>query len=311
MKDYEYEVSFIVPAYNCESYIERCINSIFSCYGKKIECILIDDGSTDKTFEVCNKLKNRYSNLTVFHQSNRGVSFSRNIGIIKSKGDYISFVDADDFVQPTDLSFIKDFDVYILNMNFNGLWNDYKGVLKCTDEYKFINYPEYMHSVCNKFFKKDLLIRNNIYFNEEIKYLEDLLFVMRLFVITNKIKYVNKNYYTYWKNDNSASNKIATNQTIENSIKSEQEIEKLLKNTKQANQYKNLIKKLRIFTSYAYLIELSVFNPQKYRINVKKDDIWTFRIHRRAFIITILAHLKMDKCLYLLAKIKHEIRYKK
>ena len=92
-------VSVIVPVYNCERYLRRCIESIINQSYKNIEIILIDDGSTDNSGEICNAYALSDNRIRVIHTENSGPSAARNIGIKNSKGEFIFFVDADDFIK--------------------------------------------------------------------------------------------------------------------------------------------------------------------------------------------------------------------
>lgn len=91
-------VSVIVPAYNVESYIEVCINSIINQTYNNYEIIIIDDGSSDNTYEICKKIRNSNSKIKLHRQENQGVSVARNVGMSLAKGKYYIFVDADDMV---------------------------------------------------------------------------------------------------------------------------------------------------------------------------------------------------------------------
>ncbi|MBQ3309624.1 glycosyltransferase [Candidatus Saccharibacteria bacterium] len=91
-------VSVIVPVYNVEKYLRRCLDSIIEQTYKNIEIILVDDGSTDKSGEICDEYKKKDERITVIHQLNNGVSETRNVGIRNSSGEYIMFIDSDDFV---------------------------------------------------------------------------------------------------------------------------------------------------------------------------------------------------------------------
>ena len=93
------KVSIIVPAYNAEKNIEQCINSIENQTYKDIEIIIINDGSKDNTQKISENLKKIYKNIIVVNQENKGVSQSRNTGIDKATGEYIMFVDSDDFIE--------------------------------------------------------------------------------------------------------------------------------------------------------------------------------------------------------------------
>lgn len=93
------KVSIIVTVYNTEKYIEECINSLINQTYKNIEIILIDGGSTDRTPDICDKYENIYKNIRVVHKENEGVSAARNRGVLEATGDYIFFIDGDDWIE--------------------------------------------------------------------------------------------------------------------------------------------------------------------------------------------------------------------
>lgn len=97
-------ISVIVPVYNVEEYLERCVNSLLGQSYKDIEILLIDDGSTDKSSEICDAYRQQDSRVRVFHKKNGGQSEARNLGLEKAKGKFLSFVDSDDYVSPDYLS---------------------------------------------------------------------------------------------------------------------------------------------------------------------------------------------------------------
>lgn len=93
-------VSIIVPVYNREAYVEQCINSLINQTYKNIEIIVVDDGSTDRSGEICETFASEDVRVKVVHQENGGVSHARNVGVSHAQGEYISFVDSDDYVTP-------------------------------------------------------------------------------------------------------------------------------------------------------------------------------------------------------------------
>lgn len=93
-------ISIVVPVYNVEKYLTRCIESICKQSYKFIEIILVDDGSSDSSGELCDKYKKQDNRITVIHKSNGGLSDARNAGIDVAKGEYISFIDSDDYIDP-------------------------------------------------------------------------------------------------------------------------------------------------------------------------------------------------------------------
>lgn len=98
MKQKDALISIVIPVYNVESYIEKCVNSIINQTYKNIEILLIDDGSTDLSGQICELYAKKDTRIRVFHKKNGGLSSARNFGIEKAKGKYISFIDSDDFV---------------------------------------------------------------------------------------------------------------------------------------------------------------------------------------------------------------------
>ena len=93
------KISVIVPVYNVEQYLPRCIDSILDQTFTDFELLLIDDGSKDKSGEICDNYAKKDSRIRVFHKENGGVSSARNLGLYNAKGKYIAFIDADDWVE--------------------------------------------------------------------------------------------------------------------------------------------------------------------------------------------------------------------
>ena len=93
-------LSVIVPVYNSEEYLKRCIDSILNSTYKDMEILLIDDGSEDKSLEICNEYAKNNKRIKVFHQENKGQSAARNLALDNIKGDYVAFVDSDDWINP-------------------------------------------------------------------------------------------------------------------------------------------------------------------------------------------------------------------
>ena len=94
------KVSIIVPVYNVEKYLRRCIDSILRQTLTDIEVILVDDGSFDSSGKICEEYARKDSGLRVIHQKNAGVAVARNTGLDIASGDYIAFVDSDDYIEP-------------------------------------------------------------------------------------------------------------------------------------------------------------------------------------------------------------------
>ena len=102
-------LSIITPVYNVEAYLDRCVQSVLSQSYRNIEMVLIDDGSTDGSGALCDKWAQEDSRVVVIHKENGGVSSARNAGLVRSKGDFLTFVDPDDFISP---------ETYTVNMTY-------------------------------------------------------------------------------------------------------------------------------------------------------------------------------------------------
>ena len=115
-------ISIIIPIYNVEKYLVRCIESILNQSYKSFELILINDGSTDKSGEICDLYKSKDKRIKVIHKVNNGASEARNTGIENSNGGYICFVDGDDWIENNMLREMKEyFEIYNPDLIINGL----------------------------------------------------------------------------------------------------------------------------------------------------------------------------------------------
>ena len=116
-------ISIIIPVYNCSIYINKCIDSIIKKKGVDYEIILIDDGSNDLSGSICDLYAKKHKNIMVYHKENEGVSAARNTGLDKCRGEYITYVDSDDFLEPNALSLMLkkliELDVDIVIGSFN------------------------------------------------------------------------------------------------------------------------------------------------------------------------------------------------
>lgn len=208
------KVSIIVPVYNVEKYIENCIQSLLNQTLKDIEIILVDGNSKDKSGYICDKYEKIDSRIKVIHTEDRGVSYSRNIGIKVAEGDFIGFVDSDDYVDKNmykklydlctenncELSVCKlgrEIDGKIINYEDNEFLKIMNNEEAMEELFKGVLYR---FSLCNKLFKKDLF--KDIAFPEG-RIHEDLSTTYRLFANANKVTYINYIGYIYVKRSNS------------------------------------------------------------------------------------------------------------
>jgi glycosyltransferase involved in cell wall biosynthesis len=211
-------ISIIVPVYNTEKYLHKCLDSILCQSFYDFELILIDDGSKDSSGSICAKYAKIDERIKVVHKENEGVSQARNLGIEMAKGKYIAFVDSDDFIEPDMFNLlymiIKDYNADIAVCGFYKIDEKYNNVLY--DEIQRLNtekalslvlnyYNEFSPSVVNKLFNKNLIVKHRIRFNRQITMGEDLLFTCKCIYHSSKIVQSYSAKYHYRKNDSSAT----------------------------------------------------------------------------------------------------------
>lgn len=203
------KVSIIIPAYNTSKFIERCLDSILCSITDEFEIIVIDDASTDDTFKI---LQDKYNNkIVLLHNDiNSGVSYSRNKGIRIAKGQYIVFVDSDDYVSNDYCNVIlsvinskENFDIVIYNF-YNSKIKKRKFPPKRINQLLFLFENDLFGWTWNKIVKKEILLKNKITFDENLKICEDQLFYMNYFEFVSKIIFLEKPLYFYYQRPNSA-----------------------------------------------------------------------------------------------------------
>ena len=204
------KISVIVPVYNVEQYLHRCIDSILAQTFTDFELLLIDDGSKDRSGEICDDYAGKDERVRVFHKENGGVSSARNVGLDKAKGELLCFCDSDDFVVNDWLySFIENIDGYELVVTgfyfVNGeSKHPFNMVCDSCKPYKvadYLNYYENFGYLWCKCFRNDIIKTFDLKFNVNFSLMEDEDFVCRYFAIASKIKVINKKTYYYNKPD--------------------------------------------------------------------------------------------------------------
>ncbi|NLM05238.1 MAG: glycosyltransferase [Clostridiales bacterium] len=196
------KLSIIIPIYNMEKYLEECIESIFN--NKKInydfEVICINDGSTDSSLEILENYKEKYSvdKLKIISIKNSGVSAARNIGIKEARGEYITFIDSDDWISDdflestfTAIDENQDSELYIFNTDFVG-----KKTINHKEKISDTVFNTENHA-CAKIFKRDIIEKNDIEFPVHLKLAEDMVFTFKYIFMISKIKYIDKSIYCY------------------------------------------------------------------------------------------------------------------
>ena len=208
-------ISFIIPVYNCKTFLPDCVASIRAAGIPDYEILLIDDGSTDGSGFLCDELAAKFTEIRVVHQPNAGVSAARNQGIQFAQGEYIMFVDADDTLLPFDnLTFQHlnaDVDVLIFGMQFCYYRGNYlvkeehltlgtsiSGSPKeIAENFKSLFCQNYFSPVWNKIIKRSVLIDHNLWFDPRLTNYEDLAFSLYLLGKCSSIVAIPQIHYLY------------------------------------------------------------------------------------------------------------------
>lgn len=209
-------ISIIIPMYNAEKYITECIDSILEQKYKNFEIVIIDDGSSDNSIHICEKLREKDERIVIYKQINKGVSCARNKGLEMARGEYICFVDSDDVVSKEYLNTLfqmicyKDVDCAIVGScslieefeqgeNTLTLFEGKEEILRELHDGR-----NYHGQVWGKLFKKSLV--GDIKFNSTFYINEDMAFVQEYFLKSKRVYLCKKKYYFYRINSQSAIN---------------------------------------------------------------------------------------------------------
>lgn len=226
------KVSIIVPVYNVEKYVERCLKSLINQTLHEIEIIIVNDGSTDNSLLICKKYEKIDKRIKIYSKENEGLGLTRNYGIDKCRGKYIAFVDSDDFVS---LDFYEKMYLNIEKNNTDAVFAGFKnyrndgieniGEINTFKE-NIVLAKEYLHnilhvrndelygknylnmSVWRSLYKREIIERNNLQFESERKFIsEDILFNIDYCLAADKVSFQKDTYYFYCYNSNSLTKK--------------------------------------------------------------------------------------------------------
>ena len=278
------KISVIVPVYNVEQYLPRCIDSILAQTFTDFELLLIDDGSKDRSGEICEENKKKDSRIRVFHKENGGVSSARNIGLDKSKSAFLTFVDADDILIENALT-----DLYkcILNNKVDFvLGNCYKREnlnlyplitnTSATFTKKITNHISH-YALWGYLFKNSIIREHNIRFNEELAYSEDRIFIYQYVGYSRSMATCENYTYQYRINPNSACFSLDIMKKVKSQLKAieqmrllEKEFSKPLSNKIKKEEKDILLLGLRELMRYKFGIKEYV-QIAKYFLHIKDN----------------------------------------
>lgn len=203
-------LTVVIPVYNVEKYLKRCVESVLVQGWHNYDIILVDDGSTDKSPQICDDYVKAYDFISVIHKENRGLSEARNTGISQAKGEYVYFPDSDDWIEPDTFIALAEelesqkFDIISFNREFvkgeeDAIVSDplVTKVFEGKDGFVQMLKHSYITEFANdKIYKKSLFVDNNISFPKG-KYYEDLGTNYKLFLSAKNVFATNQKYYHY------------------------------------------------------------------------------------------------------------------
>ena len=284
------KISVIVPIYNCEQFLEKCLNSILEQKFDDYELILIDDGSSDKSAIIVDEYEKRYDNIRVLHKENGGVSAARNDGIHLATGKYITFIDGDDYVSnnyfSSIINFIKEYpNIDLYNFGFFSEVEDNHGNVSSTDK---VNY-------CKKLLKSREEIKNNLIdlYDNTMLYNPVNKVYLKEIIDQYKIKFPNYN----WGED------VEFNRRYLNNINSMYNSDICLyhyvreRETSITKRYKHNLFEIRVK-------EFFEFNEYFEKWEISKKDYYEFSCRR--YIERILGCIENEFCSNLNLKIKYK-----
>lgn len=223
------KVSIIVPVYNSEKYIEKCIESLINQTYQNIEILIINDGSTDNSYSICDEYAKKDTRIKLFSIENSGVSYARNLGIENAQGEFITFVDSDDWIKSNMIDFAvkkqneDNADIIIWSCIKSNPNREILVPLLNEDDQSFTDDKSYLYlKSINYFYKQDIsktavsagttwcklykrkfILENNLRFNPKLTRAQDTVFSINAFYIAGKISYYNEHLYHYRENEDS------------------------------------------------------------------------------------------------------------
>ena len=221
------KVSVIIPVYNAEKYIVECIESLLSQTLQECEFIFVNDGSNDNSREIIQKYQKLDNRIKLINQKNQGVSIARNVGLSMAAGEYVGFVDADDYIEKDMYEVLynsaKENNCDVVVSNFESELEGHKIITKYSFPLNTVLEKDYieqellqyflkkddLNTTCNKIYKNKVIRENNVNFPEKIALGEDGMFNMQFFSYASTMKYVDYTGYHYKEVAGSATRNIS------------------------------------------------------------------------------------------------------
>lgn len=258
--------SIVIPVYNVEKYIEKCLLSIVEQTYSDYEIIVVDDGSKDKSGQICDEFAKQYDNIKVIHIPNGGVSNARNIGLQNASGEYVWFIDSDDYIAADALSVIDShvrkhqkldmliFDAVVVDENGNES-GKITCDLPCDQSLQFKRHKQFVYantSLWNRIYRMDMIHKKQLRFATNITIAEDLLFNYEYLPECQDVYYEKDALYYYIQRKNSAMSGAGKNRDVQKVF------ERLILYYKEKELYDTYKDEVEYLAIYHYFIVTSV-----------------------------------------------------
>lgn len=293
------KISVIVPVYNVEKYLSFCLDSIKAQTFINWECILVDDGSSDSSGKICDEYVNLDNRFVVVHQKNSGASIARNAGLNYATGDWITFVDSDDWIDKDTfekvLHIVNFYDIdmvqwgIILELSDKKIVKSYKDGIVSNEDIVSVFEP----SSCHKLFSRRMLNEYNIRFPEGYTLSEDSFFSFSCYLNSKKIYNISESFYHYRIHPNSSTHNMSV-KNIMDEVEVIRMMEQLLISKENNITFSKILIKQKIEAKNHTLFLLKEPNCELWRELFPEVLSSLLRTRDKKIIIYLLLSLHMD-----------------
>lgn len=248
-------ISVIIPVFNVENYIEQCLDSILNQTHNDLEIILVNDGSTDRSSEICERYVRHDKRIRLVNQENAGVSVARNLGLQHATGIYVTFVDSDDWLHPQMYHLLYEKiqqreNVDVVMCDYEHVWTNGRTKISRNIRAGLFNkeqiiqefYPQLLVtedfggipvlSACTLLVKRDILLNNNVWFDPLLRFGEDYLFTPQYMIHINSFYYLKNQYLYYYRQIPNSRSKQYNTAWWSNFVYLNEQLRKLLESQK-------------------------------------------------------------------------------
>ena len=302
-------ISVIIPIYKAEPFIRKCVESVLNHQFENMEILLIDDGSPDRSGEICDEYALKDNRIRVYHKENGGVSSARQLGISEALGDYVLFIDSDDWIEQGMLSSMyakaleENSDIVICDYYLD--YGIYKKKISCnfSSMTNVVVLKNIFHNssgfLWNKLVKRECYLSPyKVDFPIGLNHFEDLVICVKLLSVQRKISYINSPYYHYTKN-------INPNSCLANTKKFYEQREQLIKEVSPFLDKKIYFDELILLhkdSAFHAFVENSLSKEEylcKYRHLIQYHQVKI--IQERILMLALEGHFNLAKFLYIIS----------